>query len=227
VTDNLGRPLSAHRDDLRAFGQGLEEREGVGASRNGSVPPPLQLAQYVPWSDVAQFVAAIVSILDRSQDPIEYRLRKSLALAAVCRQAKFDKLAGGRLAEFLGLVTQSLSDVPRDAAAVGPPSWVGRILFRQMVAVYARRDFGPRQGISKEGRLALLWAAWRFARGTGPVPRVHGLMPEATFAQLEDPAGPLPDASVELLNRYYRVKVESFQLIGPTKIKAGVWEGLE
>jgi lysine-N-methylase len=136
-------------------------------------------------------------------------------------------VSGKRLGEFLDLVTESLTDIERNPAKVGQPGWIGRILFRQSVAVYARRDTGPRQGISKHGRLALLRAAWRFARGTGQVPRVHGLLPAATFADLDEPAGQLPDASVRLLERYYRLKVESYQFFGPTNFNAGFWEGFE
>jgi lysine-N-methylase len=225
VTGNLGRPVSAHRDDLRLYGQGLEEREGV--KNRSTAPPPLQTGQSVPWADVGRFVSALLAILDRAADPIEFRLRQCLALATICRQAKFDKVSGARLGEFLDLVTQSLADLQSDPKAVGPPTWIGRVLFRQMVAVYARRDTGPRQGISKHGRLALLVAAWRFARGTGRVPRVHGLLPEATFSQLEEPAGPLPATSAQLFDRYYRLKVESYQFFGPTNFNCGFWEGLE
>jgi len=226
VTDNLGRPVSAHRDDLREYGTGLEQREGVNVTR-GVAPPPLRTGQQVPWAEIRRFVSAIDAILDRTEEPIEFRLRQCLALAAVCRLAKFDKVAGNRLDEFLDLVTHSCGDIEREAAAVEPPSWIGRVLFRQVVAVYARRDFGPRQGISKKGRLALVGAAWRFARGTGRVPQTHAFMPEGTFEQLEQPAGPLPEASKQLLDRYYRVKVESYQFFGPTNFNAGLWEGLE
>jgi lysine-N-methylase len=225
ATDNLGRPVSAHRDDLRYYGQGLEEREGV--KGRTTAPPPLRAGQLVPWSDVQQFNDALLALLLNTADPIEYRLRKCLALAALCRQATFGKISGKRLGEFLELVSNSLIDVEPSADRIDPPGWVGRILFRQAVAVYARRDHGPRQGISKRGRLALLWAAWRFVRGTGPVPRIHGLLPAATFDQLEQPTGPLPDQSKELFDRYFRVKVESFQFFGPTNFNAGFWEGLE
>lgn len=225
VTNNLGRPASAHRDDLREYGRGLEEREGV--QNRSTAPPPLQVGQEVPWKDVERFVKALLTVIGQETEPIEYRLRQCLALATVCRLAKFDQVSGKRLGEFLDLVSGSLSDVQREPAKVGPPGWIGRVLFRQAVAVYARRDTGPRQGVSKYGRLALLRAAWRFARGTGPVPRVHGLLPDATFADLETPAGPLPEASQRLLDRYYRVKLESYQFFGPTNFNAGFWEGLE
>ena len=72
--------------------------------------------------------------------------------------------------------------------------------------------------------MVLLWAAWRFARGTGKVPQVHGLLPETTFEQMEQPAGPMPEESTRLLERYYRVKVESFQFFGPTNFKMMFWE---
>ncbi len=226
VTDNLGRPASAHREDLRSYGKSLEEREGIHLSRN-TATPPLQTGQYVPWSDIERFTGAILAVLDRTDATIEYRLRQCVALVSICRQAKFDKLAGKRLGEFLDLLTESVGDIEHDTEQVGAPSWVGRILFRQMVAVYARRDTGPRQGISRHGRLALLSAAWRFARGTGRVPKVHGLLPDATFDQLEAPMGPLPESAVKLLERYYKVKVESYQFFGPTNFNAGFWEGLE
>ena len=226
AADNLGRCVTAHAADLRAYGRGLEEREGV--RDRPTAPPPLRAGQGVPWADLERFADALLAILDRTERPLEYRLRQCLALAQLCRQAKFETVTGPRLGEFLGLVTQSLDgEVPPDPAVLGPPSWVGRILFRQAIAIYARRDTGPRQGLSRYGRLALLWAAWRFARGTGRVPRVHGLLPEATFAQLEQPAGPLPEASARMLERYYRVKVQSFQFFGPTNFNTGFWEGLE
>ena len=99
----------------------------------------------------------MISVLDRTNESIEYRLRQCLAFAAICRQAKFDKLAGSRLAELLDLLTQSLSDVEVDPANIGSPSWVGRILFRQTELVYARRDTGPRKGSPAMAD----WHCWR------------------------------------------------------------------
>jgi lysine-N-methylase len=226
AANNLGRPATAHAADLKAYGRGLEEREGVKDRSNA--PPPLRAGQRVAWDDLERFADALLVILERTDEPLEYRLRQCLALATLCRQAKFDAISGSRLGEFLDLIQQSIAaEVPRDPAKVEPPNWVGRVLFRQAVALYARRDTGPRRGLSKHGRLALLWAAWRFARGTGRVPRVHGLLPDATFEQLEQSPGPLSEASVKQLERYYRVKVSSFQFFGPTNFNTAFWEGLE
>ena len=82
-------------------------------------------------------------------------------------------------------------------------------------------------GPMKHSRLALTRAAWRFARGTGTVPRGHAWIPDITFEQLEQPAGPLPDDAEKALERYYTLKIESVQVLGPTNFGLPLWEGLE
>jgi lysine-N-methylase len=119
------------------------------------------------------------------------------------------------------------AEVPARPEDLPPPSWIGRILFRQVLSLYARKDTGQHPGLAKRGRLALLGAAWRFARGTGPVPKVHGLLPEVTFEKLEEPADPLPEECEQILQRYYLTKVESMQFCGATNYHHGFWAGLE
>lgn len=226
AVDNLGRPIKASLGDLSVIGEALEDRENVRTQSQS--PPPLRPGRRVPWTDLERFTNAILALLCRPDSPLEYRLRLVLALATLCRQASFDKVTGRRLSEFLDLVSTSIvSEVEADPERIAQPDWIGRILFRQAAALYGRRDTGPRAGVSSEGRIALLKAAIRFARGTGPVPRVHGLMPDTTFEKLEKPAAPMSSATEEMLGRYYRVKVESHQFFGPTNFGADYWDGLE
>jgi lysine-N-methylase len=160
--------------------------------------------------------------------PIEWRLRKCAAVAAVCRDAKFDTVTGERLKEFLQLISEGMSaETPVRPEAVALPDWIGRVLFRQTMAIYARKDVGPRRGVSRHGRLALLWAAWKFAVGSGRVPRVHGLMPATTFEAIEQPGQPLSDVAAAMLSRYYQIKIESGQFFGPTNFNRRFWDGLD
>jgi lysine-N-methylase len=101
------------------------------------------------------------------------------------------------------------------------------MIFRQMVAIYSRKDSGPDQGPARRSRLSLLWAAWRFARGTGTVPRLHAAIPETTFEAAETPFGPLSETSEKRLERYYLVKLESMQFCGPTNFHRRFWDGLD
>jgi lysine-N-methylase len=225
VAANKGRPLVEHQSELTALAAELYRHRGG----DGSVlpPPALQGRQRVEWGDLFLFIRTLLALLQRGNDPVERRWRKCLALAALCRQAKFDKISGARLVEFLNLVGDSLDgDVP-PAKLVPPPGWVGRILFRQLAAVYLRKDMGTDPGIGSRGRLTLLRAAVQFARGCGPVPRLHGLVPAVTFDRLEEPAGPLPEVAEQHLVRYYTVKVNALQFCGPTNFGLSFWDGLE
>lgn len=103
---------------------------------------------------------------------------------------------------------------------------MGRVLFRQTLAVYLRKNQGPERSVVR-GRGGLAAAALRFARGKGLVPRLHGLLPAVTFERAEQPAGPLPPAAEETLERYYRVKIGSLQFCGASAYGFPLWEGLE
>lgn len=225
VAKNHGPALATHLPELRRFGRDLEIREGVSARDLGQ--PTLQSRQSVDWRDLDRFNDAMIRLVGDTGRPLELRLRRCLGLTAVCRTARFDQVQGRKLDEFLSLLIDALDgEVVADPAAVPAPTWIGRVLFRQAAAVYCRRDFGPRQGVSRLGRLALLAAAWRFARGSGVVPPVHGLMPHVTFEEMESPAGPLPVPAEEILARYYTVKLHSLQFFGPANFSLSYWDGI-
>jgi lysine-N-methylase len=223
---NQGKPLTGRENELAQLTR-LVERSQEFEGRN--VPPPaLQGRQSVEWPDLLRFVAALTELLEDRRDRVERRVRKCLALAALCRVAQFDRVTGGKLVDFLNVVRQALEgEVPADPAEVARPGWVGRVLFRQVLALYARKDQGEDRGEVAGRRLALMRAAWRFARGRGRVPRLNGFLPETTFERVEEPRGALPLAADAILERYYLVKVSSLQFCGPLNFGLGLWDGLE
>src|SRR5579885_408395 len=230
AAENKGRTLSAYDAELRGLAAQLEQREGAAqyGGPKAVPPPPLQGPQVVEWPDLLRFVEALQRVLRNRSDPMERRLRKCLALANLCRQAKFDALKGPRLVQLLDLLTAGLdAEVPADPATLPRPGWSGRLLFRQALALYARKDRGPNRGPAAVGRLSLLSAAWRYARGRGEAPRLHGWSPHTTFEKAEEPAGPLPAEAEALLERYYLIKVGSLQFCGTTNFGMPLWEGLE
>jgi lysine-N-methylase len=221
-----GRPLTAHADDLAEYA-GLMEAD-AGATAAGTPPPELQPGQSVPWPDLARFARAFADLMADASTPVEHRLRKVIALAAQCKPLRYEAVTGPRLKELLGVLSAVVGDeVPAKPQDVPPPGWVGRMIFRQLAAVYARTDHGPTPGVAKRGRWTRIRAAWRFAVGRGPVPKLHGLMPDATFEAADQPAGPLDPESEGLLARYYQVKLESLQFCGPTNFRRGFWDGLD
>src|SRR5262249_52359747 len=221
-----GRPLEQHTAEIRAYVAEFEKRENV-AGRT-LAPTPLQGKQTVDWSDLDTLVQGLSIVMSDRRDLVERRLRKALGLAHPCRQAKFDKISGKRLEDFLSILIGAADpELPADAAALPPPSGIGRVLFRQMLALFSRADSGAIKGRASRHRLALLMAAIRFARGTGPVPPVNALIPATTFEKLEEPLRPLPADCEQMLERYYSVKLHSMQFFGPTNFRHAFWDGLE
>jgi len=222
---NLGRPVDAHLKDLTRLTPLLEKH--VGRSAESADAPALGSGQQVPWPDVLRFVQTLVDIVQNRGIRLERRLRQCLALSRVCRKAKFDKISGGRLVEFLQVVRSGLdADVPAQPADLAPPDWMGRVLFRSLLGIFARRDVGLHRGPETRTGLGRLIAGWRFVRGRGRVPRVNAFLPETTFeAVAARPA--LPPELDETLERYYTVKLTSLQFCGPPNFGLPLWSGLD
>lgn len=222
---NAGRPLTDHASDLREYA-GLQEADIGGPPPDRT--PELNPGQPIARADLLRFLTAFDTLLADDTAAIDLRLRRLAALARQCRPLKYDTVTGTRLKEFLEVMAAAvLDEVPLEPTDVEPPGWVGRTLFRQIVAVYSRKDTGPHPGIASRSRWTRIQAAWRFARGIGPIPRLHALLPEATFEQAELP-GPALDADcTDLLTRYYRVKLGSLQFCGPTYFGWAFWDGLD
>jgi len=227
---NRGRPLADHAGDVRDYATLLEADAGVTLTTgpHASPPPPLQAAEVVPWADLIRFAQAFAAQVADDTTPLEYRLRNVLAVAALCRKSRFEAVTGARLTEFLEVITAAVAeDVPRSPDGVAPPSWLGRTVFRQVAAIYSRKDAGTHAGISSRSRGTRLRAAWRFAVGRGPVPKLHGQIPAgATFEAAEQPQ-PLSAEGDALLTRFFRLKLESLQFCGPTNFRRPFWAGLD
>src|SRR5262249_49943778 len=141
---NRGRPLTAQIDDLHRMAAEMEQwgdrpvlerNHGPGLGD----PPPLQLGQTVSWQDLPLIQDALLRILADTIDPLPRRMLRCLALARFCRQAKFDKVTGGRLREFLDLACAAVNvEVPRDLARLPRPGWIGRLLFRTTLSLFLR-----------------------------------------------------------------------------------------
>jgi lysine-N-methylase len=225
---NKGRPVSAHEASLREFAALLARREGLDDKPAALRPPRLQGRLRLDWPDLLRLVDTLSSILKNRKDHVERRLRKCLALAELCRQARLDHIKGQRLVELIRIFIASLeNEVPADPSTLPQPNWVGRVLFRQSVALFTRKDHGPDSGLARGRRLALLVAALRFARGRGPVPRMHKKIPETTFDQIEAASTPQDAGVEEILERYYTIKIESLQFCGAANLGLSVWDGFE
>lgn len=223
---NAGTPTAERAAELAQFAHEYEVHQEIDANK---LPMPrLQGRQQLDWPDCLRIIKALQSLLGNREDRLERRWRKCLALAGLCRQAKFDVVKGKRLDEFLALLGETLDDeVPAEPADVPAPRWIGRILFRQLIAMYGRKDRGVLRGLARRGRIALLRSGWRFSQGTGKVPQINARIRDVTFEEIESQAEGLTPGAEEILERYYSVKLNSLQFFGPTNFRLGLWDGLD
>jgi lysine-N-methylase len=228
---NLGRPMAEHHAELVDFATLLAQREGLKRRpEDGALtaPPLLGPGQKMSWPDLHRVVQSLLTLLRNRTDPLERRLRKCLAFVRELRQARLQGIEGARLAELLDILRGVAdTETPTDPLSLPRPRAFGRMLFRLAAALFTRKDHGPNRGIARQGRLALMRAAWRSVRGRGPVPRTHGAFGDVTFEQAEEAAGPLPPQAAEVLDRYYLIKVASLQFFGPACYGLPFWEGFE
>jgi len=226
-----GQPLANHLAEVREYAAALEaDSPGI----FDAPPTPLQRGQLVPWADLLRIASTLSRILGDTNHPVERRWRKVLGLATLCRGLQFDgggdakkMITGGRLSEMLHVLGDAVEEETPTAADVPRPGWVGRIVFRQMAAVYSRKDHGLEKGTAQRGPLGRVLAAARFALGRGRIPPVNSLIGAIGFAAVEEPAGPLPADADAALTRYYQMKVESLQFRGATNFDLPFWDGLE
>ncbi|GBD35514.1 hypothetical protein HRbin36_00626 [bacterium HR36] len=232
ATANKGRPLLDQEDELKAYANGFErwhrEMNPKAQALAEDQLLPIGQGDWLPWSDIFIFAEELLRILQMPTLPLVGRWLRILSIARVCWEARFDKVRGSRLREFLQLVCDAAeSESAALTQRLGPPSWVGRVLFRNFLAICLRKDQGVRRGLASENRIRLLWAMWRMLRGRGKLPPLQKGLPEVTFADLEKPLPPLPPAAWDLLERYYLVKLRSLQFFGPAFMDYPLLIGLE
>lgn len=226
-----GRPLAEHLPEAREYAAALES-DSPGAVN--APPTALRRGQLVPWADVLRIAAAVSKTLGDVEEPLERRWRRVLGLVELCRELKFDggrnaekRVTGGRLSEMLHVLSEAAAEETPEAAEVPRPGWVGRIMFRQLAAVYSRKDHGAERGTAQRTPLGRIAAAMRFARGRGRIPALNAMVSSTTFEKAEEPGEPPSPETDAMLTRYYRLKVESLQFCGPTNFDLPFWDGLE
>jgi lysine-N-methylase len=223
VVANKGRPVAQQRDDLKAL-----ERLVVPEGAERTPPPEVLPGQRLDWPDTLKFVDRLDELLAAGDAPIVVRLLKALRLVELVGQARFEKIRGARLSEFLEIIQRAAAaDVPADLSQIPEPSRIGRLQFRLLAAQYARKDTFAEQDLGLRNRLRLFWCAVRFARGRGMVPRLHGEFKSVPFAELEPAFGAIYCEAEEMLTRYLRVKVQGLHFCGRTHSGEPVVEGFQ
>jgi lysine-N-methylase len=160
-------------------------------------------------------VDALEASITEKGVPLAVRLVRTLTWTSLIAEAKFDKLSGARISEFLELIRASAAeDVPGIPAEIEDASALGKTSFRTLAAIYARKDTAASVRAGWFGRWKLLRAIVGFVQGGGNIPVLQEGFREVPFAALEKPFG-APSPEIEaLLTRYLQVKIRGLHFCG-------------
>lgn len=221
VVGNRGRTMAEQQDDLQTLA-----RLVVPPWADRVPPPAVSPGVVLDWPDTLRIIEGFSRLLAAEDAPALVKMRRALAYAGLLGQARFNKVRGPRLHEFLELIETAAIQETAGAADPGQPSNLGRVQFRLMAAQYARRDtFAEPRGLAR--RFWLLWSILRFVRGKGLLPALHGALGEVPFAALEVPRGGIPPMADEVLSRYLQVKVRGLHFCGPAFYGVPIVEGFQ
>ncbi|HVJ81933.1 MAG TPA: YkgJ family cysteine cluster protein, partial [Planctomycetia bacterium] len=184
---NRGRPLSAQLESVRELApKALPDRPPP--------PPEITSGRRRDWRATRALTDRLESLLGDETRPLVLRLLRGVRLIQAVAEARTRKLDDDGWERFLRLVEKAAEEeAQKFLLERKEPSGAGKLVFRQAAAEYVR--FHPNMGDrpSLFARAGLLAAAVRIAVGRGKLPRIHPDFPEATFADLEQPTGALPE----------------------------------
>lgn len=203
-----GRPLSEHLPAVESL-----------LSADPSWPDPSPAPALVPgappdWAVLERATSTITRFLTDERFPPVRRLVHLAVWADQLRRCKLHRVARDDVPELLSMLEQLAFGDGRIEAwfRLRPrPAPAGRLLFRQTLLEHLRLLPEGFVAPSWRERFRLIYAAWTFARGRGPIPLPGGKTAQATFEQLEEPLGPLPPELLQPLTRFFEAAGHSQQ----------------
>jgi lysine-N-methylase len=173
-------------------------------------PPAIKPGEFRGWRVARMLLQTFERLLTDERYPPVRRLVHALTVARLVEAARTKSLTDEQLYDLFAVLERSAPDETGDLFSSRPaPSHSGAVIFRQMAAEFVRLHPRFQARPSWGERWQLMWAAWRFVRGRGKVPRLHPLYPEATFEQLEQPLGTLGVAIMNPLARMFETTAVS------------------
>jgi lysine-N-methylase len=221
VVRNLGQPIKNQTDQVRRYAKQL-----IPENARAPKPPPLRPGQTVDWPQILDVVDTLEKIISGNDAPLSHRLIRALLFIRLLEQSRVAHMNRGDFRELSEILhTAALeSDATAGLGAGKIANWAG-VLFRLLVAQCARKDLSPHLRSGMRGRLGLLGAAIRFARGRGTIPRLQPIFGAVPFDVVEQSFGSLPDEAAAILERYYRIKLSGLQFFGGAFYHTPVIEG--
>jgi hypothetical protein len=205
---NEGRELKEYRQAAKRFArQGHLLEQTVRA-------PRINRRYRGDWGEALRVAKVLERLVTDERYPLVRRLAHAAKFCTFVADCRLDRVNEKQTRELLATSEEAsweeTADLFRERK---PPSAAAGPMFRQAAAEYVRLHSQYRAQNSWRERWRLARAAIGFARGAGQIPPLHAALPDVTFADLEQPLGPL-NADVQLpLVRFFEANACSLQYV--------------
>jgi lysine-N-methylase len=209
VAGNHGKSIRAQQRALER----LAQRYLAAAEKPSS--PILRDGVEITWEQCdAMAQTFIAAVTDESLD-LTARFLCASQLLEVLRHVP----SADRIKNFGSYRAQLAEGIPSEGVQRVKPKHGTRVLFRQLAAIYGKKE-------SEASGWSNFITALSLIAGKGELPPLQPHLPKARFEDLEHPIGSLDNESIELLTRFYRVKLSSLAFFGSAHFGYTFIEGL-
>jgi lysine-N-methylase len=207
---NRGKPLGEQSVEISRLA-----REYFPDGYEKLPPPAVAATPGLEWPDFLRFVRWLEATFSQENVPVAVKLLRALQWLDSVERGHLDQIAGESADEILeALVRRAGEKVPALPSVAEKPSRFGRLFLRLLVLDHARATTVADRAVGSSHRWKLLAASFSFAMASGQTPALREELKTVPFAEIERPFGPLPADAEALLDRYFRVKVQSLQFCG-------------
>jgi lysine-N-methylase len=193
-----GRPIDQHLPFLRRL-----FRDGL-AQTATTTPPPILGRTTRSWDDFHHLADALQRLLTDARMPLVRRLVHSLRFCSSLEQCKWKRVGIDAVADLAELFERSTTnDIAELFQHRQPPAKSTERLFRRLGAHFIRCVPGGPPTRTLVDHWRAFRQSGRLARASGQSPEIHPQFPAIGLEQLERPLGPLADAVLGPLGRFY------------------------
>jgi lysine-N-methylase len=218
---NLGKPLAEYTGEVSQLA-----REVLPDGCEKLPPPSVAATPGLDWPDFLRFVRWLEVTFATQNVPVVLKLLRALHWLEKVERGYLDQISGESADEILeALVRSAAEKLPKLPSQIEKPSRFGFLFLRLLVLEHARTTTVADRDVRSSHRWKMLAAAFRFASASGRTPVLRDELKTVPFSDIEKSFGPLPPAAEALLDRYFRVKIQSLQFCGRGFHDCGLIEG--
>jgi Fe-S-cluster containining protein len=185
----------------------------------------------LPWADYLALEEVLIRVFLRDDLPLPRRLFLAQKFVDILDQAKLDRVSGPKFRELMEILETGLLQEAQIEPFPGKPKGISRLMFRQFLFLFQRRQGGAYREMSfsarLRARLRTFWTGIQFVFNFG-APELAGIPGRVPLKKVAAAPPPPLDGEAEIaLSRFLAAKLYGKQHFGKLFFNYPLRSGLE